>query len=106
MRIDQGFLAEEEYPLVDIPNSLFEQLVVLRKRTSLFSENTRGTLISLFLANAIEYTDGEEELLVVDQMSFSCVLEENGKKSSIMDQPTLQSDIYPTIQASMRTVCT
>ena len=73
LRIDQGFLAEEEYPLVDIPNSLFEQLVVLRKRTSLFSENTRGKLISLFLANAIEYTDGEVELLVVDQMSFSCV---------------------------------
>ena len=78
--IGPDFLAEEEYPLVDIPNSLFEQLVLLRKRNSLFSENARRTLISLFLANAIEYADGEEKLLVEEEMSFSCVLEENGKR--------------------------
>jgi hypothetical protein len=69
--IGPDFLAEEEYPLVDIPNSLFEQLVLLRKRNSLFSENYRRTLISLFLANAIEYADGEEKLLVEEEMSFS-----------------------------------
>lgn len=78
--IGQGFLAEEEYPWVDIPNSLFEQLVILRKRNTLFSENARRTLISLFLANAIEYADGEEKLLVDEEMSLSCVLEENGKR--------------------------
>ena len=78
--IGQGFLAEEEYPRVDIPNSLFEQLVLLRKRNSLFSENARRTLISLFLANAIEYADGEEKLLIDEEMSFSCVLQENGKR--------------------------
>jgi hypothetical protein len=44
--IGQGFLAEKEYPLANIPNSLFDQLVLLRKRNSLFSENARRTLIS------------------------------------------------------------
>jgi hypothetical protein len=80
LRIPQSFLPEEEYPQVDIPNSLFEQLVLLHKRNSLFSENARRTLISLFLANAIEYADGEGKLLVEEEMSFSCVLEENGKR--------------------------
>ncbi|KAI8894634.1 hypothetical protein BC833DRAFT_568188 [Globomyces pollinis-pini] len=80
LRIPQSFLPEEEYPQVDIPNSLFEQLVLLRKRNSLFSETARRTLISLFLANAIEYADGEEKLLVEEEMSFSCVLEESGKR--------------------------
>jgi len=78
--IPQSFLPEEEYPGVDIPNSLFEQLVLLRKRNSLFSENARRTLISLFLVNAIEYADGEGKLVVDEEMSFSCILKENGKR--------------------------
>ena len=41
--IPQRFLPVEEYPQVDIPNSLFEQLVLLHKRNSLFSENARRT---------------------------------------------------------------
>ena len=80
LSMDEYFLLEEEYPLVDIPNSLFEQLVLLRKRNSLFSEYARRTLISLFLANAIEYADGEGKLLVEEEMSFSCVLEDSGKR--------------------------
>ena len=47
--IGQGFLAEEEYPRLDIPNSLFEQLyanaiLCFRKMLDVL------TLISLFLA--------------------------------------------------------
>jgi hypothetical protein len=78
--IGHGWLPDESYPQINIPDSLFEQLLLLRKRNSLYSENARRTLISLFIINAIEFADEDGKLFVHEEMAFSCVREENGTR--------------------------
>lgn len=76
--IDQEWIVDDNYPSLDIPQSLFDQLLLLHKRNTLISENARRTIISLFLINAIENADQENKLHVHEEMDFYCVREENG----------------------------
>ncbi|KAJ3267699.1 hypothetical protein HDV01_004441 [Terramyces sp. JEL0728] len=78
LTITQDFLPEIQYEINDIPQSLYDQLLLLHKRNTLFSENARRTIISLFLINAIELADGEDKLHIHEEMDFSCVREANG----------------------------
>ena len=78
LNIGYGWLPVESYPQINIPDSLFKQLQLLRKRNTLYSENARRTLISLFIINAIEKSDEDGKLFVHEELSLSCVREENG----------------------------
>lgn len=97
--IGHDWLPDESYPQISIPDSPFEQLLLLRKRNSLFSESARRTLISLFIIKAIECADEDGKLFVQEEMSFSCVREEMRPDTSTMGQLTSQSDISLLIQS-------
>jgi hypothetical protein len=76
--ITQDWLPEDDYTHYTIPDSLFDQLLLLYKRNTLFSENARRTIISLFLVNAVELADEDNKLHIHEEMDFSCVREADG----------------------------